>query len=393
MGHASAWSGREADTAAFRPLTLVAEAVAGRDLATIAGATARGLGGPVAISVPALGTPVRSPAGPMPEGLEAHARAIAGGHRHAAPSALAEVVAVRIAEQVVGVVAALTPAAADTIIDRVAWLEAAAVAASVAVLLRADHRPVPSAAAVDELLAELAAGAPENPEDLVARARRLGVDLGGGAIALCARCEPTAGAPFEWGPGLLGAECAPGRRLALIPLGPGADERAGELASRLHRSGWAVSLSGPRRDAACLHDALREAELLAQLGAVDGHEEIYRLLIGVLLRDSDELERLCARSIAPLADYDERHDTELLVTLRAFLAHDGSTTETAEAMALHRHTVGYRLSRVHEVSGLSPYESDGRERLGLGIKARQILDVDRQRNEMILAASTRAPAA
>ena len=42
-------------------------------------------------------------------------------------------------------------------------------------------------------------------------------------------------------------------------------------------------------------------------------------------------------------------------------------------MKLHRHTVGYRLARVHEVSGLSPYESDGRERLSLGLKADQIL--------------------
>jgi DNA-binding PucR family transcriptional regulator len=42
-------------------------------------------------------------------------------------------------------------------------------------------------------------------------------------------------------------------------------------------------------------------------------------------------------------------------------------------MRLHRHTVGYRLSRVQEVSGLSPYESDGRERLSLGLKAAQIL--------------------
>ena len=48
-------------------------------------------------------------------------------------------------------------------------------------------------------------------------------------------------------------------------------------------------------------------------------------------------------------------------------------------MALHRHTVGYRLSRVHEVSGLSPYESDGRERLSLGLKAHQILEADERR--------------
>jgi purine catabolism regulator len=77
--------------------------------------------------------------------------------------------------------------------------------------------------------------------------------------------------------------------------------------------------------------------------------------------------------VSPLVVYDGEHATELLVTLETFLAHHGSTTETAEAMQLHRHTVGYRLSRVQEVSGLSPYESDGRERLGLGLKAAQIL--------------------
>ena len=82
----------------------------------------------------------------------------------------------------------------------------------------------------------------------------------------------------------------------------------------------------------------------------------------------------CARARSPRCTaYDAEHDTDLLVTLGTFLAHHGSTTETAEAMGLHRHTVGYRLSRVHEVSGLSPYESDGRERLSLGLKAAQIL--------------------
>ena len=99
----------------------------------------------------------------------------------------------------------------------------------------------------------------------------------------------------------------------------------------------------------------------------------------MLLRDRHELEQLRDRTITPLADYDARHDTELLATLHAFLTHDGSTTETAEAMSLHRHTVGYRLSRVHEVSGLSPYESDGRERLSLGIKAHQILEAEGRR--------------
>ena len=135
----------------------------------------------------------------------------------------------------------------------------------------------------------------------------------------------------------------------------------------------------PRRDPARLHEAVREAELLAELGvtladAPAGQDDTFRLLIGVLLHDRGELEQLHRTTVTPLCDYDARHDTDLIATLRAFLAHHGSTTETAEAMKLHRHTVGYRLARVHEVSGLSPYESDGRERLSLGLKAQQILE-------------------
>jgi PucR C-terminal helix-turn-helix domain len=130
--------------------------------------------------------------------------------------------------------------------------------------------------------------------------------------------------------------------------------------------------------------AVGEAELLLELyglagASLSGQEETYRLLIGVLLRDPEELASLRARTISPLVAYDTKNDTELLATLETFLAHDGSTTETAEAMNLHRHTVGYRLTRVQEVSQLSPYESEGRERLSLGLKAHQILEAATRR--------------
>ncbi|HEX8976216.1 MAG TPA: helix-turn-helix domain-containing protein, partial [Solirubrobacteraceae bacterium] len=167
-----------------------------------------------------------------------------------------------------------------------------------------------------------------------------------------------------------------GRLLGLAPAG--APHHGEAVARRLRELGMTVAVSALRRDPGTLHEAIREAELLLELAGLPsvplaGQEETYRLLIGVLLRDPEELEQLRASTISPLADYDQRHDTDLLATLQAFLTHDGSTTETAEAMALHRHTVGYRLSRVHEVSGLSPYESDGRERLSLGLKAHQII--------------------
>src|SRR5205807_8851679 len=112
--------------------------------------------------------------------------------------------------------------------------------------------------------------------------------------------------------------------------------------------------------------------------------------IGALLRAPGELHRLRTRTVWSLEASAAEPDTGRRAALRGFLVHHGSTAEAAEAMGLHRHTVGYRLARVHEVSGLSPYESDGRERLSLGLKAHQILAAQRR---LSAPGPTRSPSA
>jgi hypothetical protein len=398
----SSAQGREAASSASRPtpLTLVSGAVAGDDVLAVAATTAAALHCPVAIAIPALGLPVVAPEQALDDAtlqiVGEYARAAAGGADLPAmgetgSSPIVDAVPVRLADATVGIVAALSEpgtngSAALSAPERHAWLEAAATAASVTELIRDAHGAAPAAAAEVDLLAELAAGSPDDLPHFLSRARRLGVELGSGAVALAGRTSsPAQDAPATAaGEPALIAVRGPGRLLGVCALdGDGTDAGAQRLAQQLTAAGWTVSRSAPRRDPALLHAAVAEAELLAEIAVgadgPDGVRDTYRLLIGVLLRDRGELQELERRTVSPLADYDERHDTELLATLRAFLAHDGST-ETAEAMALHRHTVGYRLARVHEVSGLSPYESDGRERLSLGIKAQEILAADERRN-------------
>jgi hypothetical protein len=220
----------------------------------------------------------------------------------------------------------------------------------------------------------------------VRHARRLGVDLESGGVAFCGQWPADGDAQLPSLPSVLSAELGDGRVLGLIALADasGGDGAVQAVVAQLRELGMEVAVSTPRRDPSALPEALREAELLVELAArpealLAGQEDTYRLLIGVLLRDPDELEQLREHTIASVESYDREHDTDLLATLQTFLAHHGSTTETADALQLHRHTVGYRLSRVHEVSGLSPYESDGRERLSLGLKANQILEADKRR--------------
>lgn len=256
--------------------------------------------------------------------------------------------------------------------DERSWLQTAAEGAAAALMFHGGEKPTEKA-----VLEDVRAGRAADLPAILDRASRLGFDLRSGAVGLCAAGGDTAG--LELG-GTAMITRVGGRLCGLVPLASGSpDGTAERLAAELADRGLDVALSAPRRDPAQLHEALREAELLIELisvegAAFDGLQDTYRLLIGVLLRDPHELERLRAQTISPLVVYDHEHETELVATLQAFLAHDGSTTDTAESMQLHRHTVGYRLARVQEVSGLSPYESDGRERLSLGLKAHHIIE-------------------
>jgi hypothetical protein len=362
------------------PLELVSAAVAGEPLFRLALAAAEALDRPVAIVIPALDEPVAAPPGAIADRelheIGRYVSTLLSGERKDAPPVLADAVPVQIGPEIVGIVAA--PVAGTTTDPPVlrAWLDATAAAAAVTALMRSAQEGGLDGSG-RALLQALRAGPPANVEAFVSHAQRLGFDLSNGAIAICARHSADVPPVETPTPGeALIADLGDGSVYGLVPLASTRTDgdAAHELATELADAGMEAAVSAPRRDPAALHDALREAELLLELGPPeDGHDQIYRLLVGVLFRDPDELEQLRALTIAPLTAYDAQHDTELLATLREFLLHHGSTTETAEAMRLHRHTVGYRLARVHEVSGLSPYESEGRERLSLGLKADQIL--------------------
>ena len=101
----------------------------------------------------------------------------------------------------------------------------------------------------------------------------------------------------------------------------------------------------------------------------------YRLLLGAMTDDPAELQRFHDETIAPLVAYDEQYETELVRTLESFLDEDGSVARTSERLFTHRHTIRYRLERVRELTGLDVGSTDGRERLGLGLKAMRVLGI------------------
>ena len=82
-----------------------------------------------------------------------------------------------------------------------------------------------------------------------------------------------------------------------------------------------------------------------QGGAVDSHERLLASVPTPVLRSFTE------RLLGPLAEYDARHNAELLPTLRSFLACDGSWSACASRMYVHVNTVRYRIGRIEALTG------------------------------------------
>ncbi len=168
------------------PLTVVSAAAAGDDLAAIAAAAGQAVGQPIAIVLPDLAAlEVWPPGSITTEGLEKvveHTAEVLAGLAPVNPGLVS--VPVRVGCDVVGVTAALSQSELGS--EQATWLEAAAVAAAVNALMRKAH-PSDLEDARAALLRAIAAGPPADVTAVVAQARRLGVDLGDGGVAICAQ--------------------------------------------------------------------------------------------------------------------------------------------------------------------------------------------------------------
>jgi sugar diacid utilization regulator len=253
--------------------------------------------------------------------------------------------------------------------------------------------------------------------DIVARAAELGVEIEQGAAVIVVRGHHYAPTEDDWrirvlvaaeraaraaAPGAIAAVDVPisdtaGQVIVLAPTADEGDARrtadavARELRASLHGFTFAVGYSRVALDPVDLYRAGNEALLAANVAegrptseetggeapAVLAFEATgaYRLLLPAMSEDPGELQRFYAETVAPLVAYDEQYETDLVQTLETFLDCDGNVANTASRLFTHRHTIRYRLERVRDLSGLDVGSTDGREKLGLGLKAMRVLGI------------------
>jgi len=241
--------------------------------------------------------------------------------------------------------------------------------------------------------------------DIEARAADLGADLGKGAGVLILHASPRSAQTGEWRGRVLTLAQRALRSLAPGALASAGGEETAEVAAivpaeddaRVERAaaglareledglaGFQATIGYGRHaaDPVDLYRAGNEARLAVNVGEAEGRallafEETgsYRLLLPAMSEDPRELERFYAETIAPLAAYDEQYETELVATVEAYLDNDGNVAATAKQLFTHRHTIRYRLERVKELCGHDVSATEGREKLGLGLKTMRVLGI------------------
>jgi DNA-binding PucR family transcriptional regulator len=243
--------------------------------------------------------------------------------------------------------------------------------------------------------------------DISARAAELGTDLSDGAGVLIARAVPHVAQSGEWrarvlaialravravSAGALAAEGDHDREVAevvaVVPVGEeerlarAAEALAQELEAGLNGFTVGVSRSRIASDPVDLYRAGQEALLAANVGEAEGARVLafedtgaYRLLLPAMSEDPAELERFYSETVEPLVAYDEQYETELVSTVETYLENDGNVAATAQELFTHRHTIRYRLERARELCGHDVTSTEGREKLGLGLKAMRVLGI------------------
>jgi len=254
-----------------------------------------------------------------------------------------------------------------------------------------------------DVLDEVLDGALRSEATLLQQAKRLGHDLLSSHVAVIARIDSTGAGPVRAGgrderwEGLEASIARTGTTRGgrvlwrirnnsaefMLPASDAGHERQmgltlrDELVGLLRSDGESAisvgvgtirnGIAGIRRS----HAEARQALLLGRRMQGPGHLTlfndlgVYRLIFAA--EGLPELNDLYAQTLGELIAYDRQNNADLVSTLDAFFAANGSPKEAAERLGVHRNTVLYRLDRIRDITGYDLDDASLRLRLQLAL--------------------------
>jgi hypothetical protein len=210
-----------------------------------------------------------------------------------------------------------------------------------------------------ELLTDLLTAPGRNPRALLARGRRLGIDLAAPHAVLAVHADDVSRRRLASAAArhatLVGVHAE-----EVVLLGSGdPDELARRVAADLGAVtghpvtvGAAGPAAGPEALAAAHAEAARCVRALLALGRPGEGAAMAGLgFLGQLLGDQADLGAFVRATLGPVLGYDERRGTELVATLRAYFASGSQLARTKDVLHVHVNTVVQRLERVASLLG------------------------------------------
>ncbi|MFB7721544.1 PucR family transcriptional regulator [Nocardia sp. NPDC056100] len=168
-----------------------------------------------------------------------------------------------------------------------------------------------------------------------------------------------------------------GDRVAVLLPGSDTDATAEQLLTGIPaevRATLRAGLSAPhplRR----FNVAIEHAELAASAALPGARPLELAALAGHALLAFPEAQRVLSAvseaMLQPLVDYDERHGTDLITSLRAYLEAHGQWETAANALGVHRHTLRSRVAKIESVLGCQLDQALVRAELLLAVIARR----------------------
>lgn len=131
------------------------------------------------------------------------------------------------------------------------------------------------------------------------------------------------------------------------------------LNSYLQSSNLRVGISRPFNRLVELREHYQQAAMALEMAVVmeaEGrlffYEDFKTFHLLSLISSQANLVSFCHPAVLTLAEYDSRHNSSLLETLWACLDYPQNLVLAAGQLSIHRNTLGYRLNRIRELTGL-----------------------------------------
>jgi purine catabolism regulator len=124
-----------------------------------------------------------------------------------------------------------------------------------------------------------------------------------------------------------------------------------------------------------VHESYKQAKKVHTISQAVGIKEqhinldqlgVYQLLY--LLSENEEAQSFRDKFILPLLEYESKHHTSFIETLKVYFEHNQNVRKTADALFTHYNTIVHRLDRVGEVLNLNMNKAEKRLQLELAIR-------------------------